>query len=223
MKLQIDCTYCGKEDGGTKDHVPPKCLFPKPRPSNLVTVPCCDTCRKTQGEDDEYFMRMIMIREELSGSETASLVREKVHRSFDRAKMKGFISSFARQMIGIHVETSSGLYLGIWPGYHADLQRLCRVVTRTTRGLYSELLGTSLPPSGHCESYALEGFQQADLEFKSQLVLMMHEVKTGVHRVIGDGVYEVWAKNNVDTPQASFWMHVFYGKVVFLSLTIPFE
>jgi len=38
------CVYCGKKLPLTKDHIPPKNLYSKPRPSNLITVPCCEKC-----------------------------------------------------------------------------------------------------------------------------------------------------------------------------------
>jgi hypothetical protein len=58
------CIYCGKRKGTTKDHVPPKCLFPLPKPSNLVAVPCCYVCKKTYEKDDEP------VRNPLSSLET---------------------------------------------------------------------------------------------------------------------------------------------------------
>lgn len=48
------CIYCGKTAEDV-DHVPPKCLFQKPRPSGLVKVPCCKKCNRRFGIDDEYF------------------------------------------------------------------------------------------------------------------------------------------------------------------------
>jgi 5-methylcytosine-specific restriction endonuclease McrA len=49
------CIYCGAAEDLTVDHVPPKNLFPKPRPSDLITVPACRTCNKSYERDDDYF------------------------------------------------------------------------------------------------------------------------------------------------------------------------
>ena len=48
------CIYCAVEPGTSLDHVPPRNLFPKPRPANLPAVPCCERCRRTQLLDDEF-------------------------------------------------------------------------------------------------------------------------------------------------------------------------
>ncbi len=38
----------------TRDHVPPKCIFPDPLPANLITVPCCYSCNNGFSKDDEF-------------------------------------------------------------------------------------------------------------------------------------------------------------------------
>jgi hypothetical protein len=50
-----ECVYCGEQRERTRDHVPPLCLFSKPRPSDLITVPCCAYCNGEFQKDDEYF------------------------------------------------------------------------------------------------------------------------------------------------------------------------
>src|SRR5271168_5407862 len=49
------CIYCGDARELTRDHVPPRCLFSKPRPNDLVTVPCCVACNRALSRHDEYF------------------------------------------------------------------------------------------------------------------------------------------------------------------------
>ena len=52
-----ECYLCGKkasqtaEGTLTREHLPPKNLFP----SHLITVPCCLTCNNQASNDDEYF------------------------------------------------------------------------------------------------------------------------------------------------------------------------
>ncbi len=50
----LNCIYCGRpaEDG---DHVPPQCIFPRPLPADLITVPSCRVCNRRFSVDDEYF------------------------------------------------------------------------------------------------------------------------------------------------------------------------
>lgn len=56
--MKTQCVYCGTSNPETKDHIPPKNLFPQPRPE-LVTVPCCEKCHKPTSLDDEIFRNML--------------------------------------------------------------------------------------------------------------------------------------------------------------------
>lgn len=50
-----ECAYCNCV-ATTRDHVPPKLLIQKPRPSNLKTVPSCELCNLEASLDEEYFL-----------------------------------------------------------------------------------------------------------------------------------------------------------------------
>lgn len=47
------CYLCGSPNPTTRDHVPPRGFFPEPRPSNLITVPCCINCNNGCSLDDQ--------------------------------------------------------------------------------------------------------------------------------------------------------------------------
>ena len=66
-KLGI-CPFCAKEKYLTDDHIPPKNLFPKPRPNTLITVPGCDECNRGNSKDDEYFRLMINMNHAVDGN-----------------------------------------------------------------------------------------------------------------------------------------------------------
>jgi hypothetical protein len=54
-----DCIYCGSTTEPTRDHVPPRAVFPKPRPTNMVTVPACRACNAAAGADDDHFATVL--------------------------------------------------------------------------------------------------------------------------------------------------------------------
>ncbi|HHJ18322.1 MAG TPA: hypothetical protein ENJ84_00590 [Gammaproteobacteria bacterium] len=49
------CAICGTNEATTVDHVPPKGIFPRPRPSNLITVPAWLACNNSASDFDEAF------------------------------------------------------------------------------------------------------------------------------------------------------------------------
>ncbi len=102
--------YCGVAPGRTGDHVPPRSLFPLPRPSNLVKVPCCEACRTTQSIDDEYFKNMIVMRHDVAGSEAGRRLLDSVHKALFRPRGRGFAVGLIRSARDVEIRTSGGLY-----------------------------------------------------------------------------------------------------------------
>ena len=59
--MKDTCTYCGGV-AGSRDHIPPKNLFPKPRTNDLISVPSCVGCNKAFSKDDEYLRFVLTMR-----------------------------------------------------------------------------------------------------------------------------------------------------------------
>jgi hypothetical protein len=71
------CYLCKAKENLTKDHIPPENLFPKPRPGNLITVPCCRPCNDSYSKLDEQFRAFItsQVNVSITGKE---MMRQKV-------------------------------------------------------------------------------------------------------------------------------------------------
>jgi hypothetical protein len=117
------CVYCGELRELTSDHVPPRCLFSKPRPS-LVTVPCCQVCNREFGKYDEYFRLAITtgIDREAFPRENADSVR--AINNLNRAESQGF----ALRMLRDYLPNPGRLKI--------DKERIKVVLYRITRGLF---------------------------------------------------------------------------------------
>ncbi len=72
------CCYCGVEEATTKDHIPPKSIFTRPRPSDLITVPCCFKCNNDASKTDEGFMAYLGMHVARQGGEAERLFKEAV-------------------------------------------------------------------------------------------------------------------------------------------------
>ena len=84
-KTQKSCTYCGYHGKLTVDHIPPKGLFGKPLPPNLMTVPACDKCHKSTTDDDEYFRTVIALRDDVYDHPDVQSVLPRVMWAFEQA------------------------------------------------------------------------------------------------------------------------------------------
>jgi hypothetical protein len=111
-----ECVYCGRVGAITDDHIPPRNLFAKPRPSNLIKVPSCRECHgenKQVSQDDEYFRLMLTLREDTADHPDVKKILPIVLKSLARPDKVGFAKSLLKNMKEVNVRTRSGLYLGV--------------------------------------------------------------------------------------------------------------
>jgi hypothetical protein len=214
------CIYCGVREGTTKDHVPPKNLFSIPRP-NLVTVPCCYPCRQGQSLDDEYFVRMIAMRRDVADNPSAAFAIDAVHRSFTKPHKIGFTRALLESINEFPVYTPAGLYLGHATSYDVDLQRLCKVIERTTRGLYFHEFKARLPHDHRCVTYALDGFASAGSKVNATIGPVLDHALSGKKRTFGNNAFSYWVQRLDGPNSTTLWVFHVYGCVGFMAFTMP--
>lgn len=134
------CTYCGEAALVTRDHIPPVSLFPKPRPSNLVTVPSCRKCNSGASMDDEYFRLNLSIRHSAKRPLSKSIA-DAALRGLGRDQHTRFRKTFFQGVREVDIKTLDGIYIERSGAYDVDLARLDKVAMRIVRGPYFHCLG----------------------------------------------------------------------------------
>jgi hypothetical protein len=132
--MPVLCAICGLSPGTTKDHIPPKNLYPKPIDNdiNLNTVPACSSCNNGSSSDDEIFKVLI-------GMETGEYQRDpqKIIDSLaatvgKNARVSGQIFSTKRRVLaGLR-----GPILEPAVSVHFDFKPYERVISRMVRALH---------------------------------------------------------------------------------------
>ncbi|HSL84151.1 MAG TPA: hypothetical protein VLF66_15370 [Thermoanaerobaculia bacterium] len=138
------CAICGKVKETGREHVPPRGLFLKPRPTNTLTVPLCSGCNHSYHLDDEYF-RVYVAAGATPGTKLMRLWKEKVvGSSLARSGgLKGRLQDEYDQL----VEHAAKNPLELFGGGHLppellplvqgfDAKRINRVVAKIVRCLY---------------------------------------------------------------------------------------
>ena len=138
------CVYCGSAPATTHDHVPPKNLFPRPRPQ-LITVPSCAEHNKGAAKDDEYFRLSVVVNKDAAFHPAAHQSWQTTYRGLQRPQASGFKLAFLKSLEQAPVFSRGGLYLGETMTYAVDSKRQAQVVARTIRGLYYDQTGRILP------------------------------------------------------------------------------
>ena len=124
------CIYCGSKEDITRDHSPPKALFPEPRPSNMLTVPSCRKCNESFAKDDQYFSDKLIMCAPISQNPNAQQVKQKFFRSLIKPEAEGYKHLHLRDIANIDIITPSGIYLGTSPAIKIDDKRIKRVAKR---------------------------------------------------------------------------------------------
>jgi hypothetical protein len=143
--IRAECGYCGSTDRITRDHVPPKGLFPAPRTPDLVTVPACEACNQGFKRDDEYFVTSLELGDAVRKTREGKQLAEKVLRSLQRPAATGFATMVAAQ---IQLSDIAAPQLDLPRGMHGfvlDAVRLRKTAERITKGLLFHTTGRRLP------------------------------------------------------------------------------
>jgi hypothetical protein len=206
----------------TDDHVPPEALFPKPRPSNLVTVPSCLDCNQGASKDDEYFRLMISMRHDTGDHPAVKRILPALYRSLEKPKKRGFRQAVFNSIRTVDIMTATGIYVGAASAYNVDLPRLDRVAARITRGLYFHESGMRVPEDFHVKAHSLDGFDWIDSSLNAQLSDMLGRVLNSTPpRILGENVFAYWFQPTIDNSMASLWVLKFYERVIFFAMVVP--
>jgi hypothetical protein len=221
-RLPKICAYCGSPDVTSRDHVPPDDLFPDPKPSDLITVPCCAGCHADTSKDDENFRLRLCLSEQVGDHPDAAANRDIVFRSLHRREAERLKHSFLNDIRPVSVFSQGGIFIGQQTGYNAELARIYRVVSRTVRGLFFFETHRVLRKDYDAEVFCndrLSAQPASDLETLQQTILIpLTQIQP---KVIGNNVFSYRVHLDTTDPDLSVWALLFYGGVPFLVFTWP--
>lgn len=205
------CLYCGKNEGATKDHVPPQGLFPDPKPTTLLTVPSCLPCNQGYMLDDEYF-RIAMTSESAYRDANATAVwktkvlpRLKKDPPIVRPNRHPLREKIAKNMVKANVITKAGIKTGEVLMMPFEIARVERVVKRIVQGLlwglYKRRLSSGTP---------MEVFIRPKIDGMEDILYRLEA------RSIGE-IFKYRHGLTVDGSDNSLWWLQFYGVRILLS------
>jgi hypothetical protein len=194
------CVLCGKEKATTKDHVPPKGIFPRPRPNDLIKVPACFKCNNFDASNDEIFRVYLSIHVGVDKPSSKALWENHAFKSIkhNRRLQRTLING----MKPVYVRSPSGIFVGKETGVLWDSKAHDTVINRTVRGLYFYHYSEILPP----ESLIKVNWHQV-------LTKEMEEMSRGWKEYsIANGDFQYRYGRVEEFPGKSLWLFQFYEK-----------
>ena len=208
------CTYCNSI-ADTKDHVPPKLIFPKPRP-NLITVPACSSCNQQASKDDEYFRLATALEEKSSEHPDFPKVYRQIIRSLSRPEAPGFRSAFQKSLNSYDIFSQGGICVKTSHGYEVEKTRVNRVIERVTRGLFLDTFGRRL--SVETSVTATPG---RDFSDPGAMAFVRDMLRTGSPwRCLGNSTFCWRYTTCAEEGDTSAWLYLVFGSVSFFGITI---
>ncbi len=141
--MKASCVYCPSKDAPTRDHIPPRGFFPEKIPTNLniITVPCCERCRKEQKDDE--FIRNVLTSVEIveDHPSISSDVSARRNRSIWNAPSKGL--ELFEIIKRVEVVSPGGIYLGDRYAFKLRNPRVDKFMERVTRAVIFDAHGQS--------------------------------------------------------------------------------
>lgn len=212
------CVYCGRYARLSSDHIPPKGIFGKPRPNNLVTVPSCRGCNQAASKDDEYFQLMLSARYDSGEHPDAEQASSAVLRGLRKRQKAGFRRAVLGAVEDVDVFTPAGIYAGRHGILNVDLDRLGRVAERVIKGLYYHHSGRVLEDTYKARAWELSGFGDNATAW-SYLDKFTSALLDSEPNVIGEQTFAYRFLMLDENPCFSAWLLTFYGVVNFFGIT----
>jgi hypothetical protein len=187
-----ECYLCGRHAMLTKDHLPPKCFFARPRPSNLITVGSCERCNNQASQDDEKARLIIAFSAPWSKSpEGRALLTETIE--FLRTKRPKMLKRLQESVMPVDIGQGHKFAMGI----ALEAEPFERVFERIARGLYFREKGHRLPDNVELTVIRFKWDEHYPVKFQGT-----QSVDIGPMTLVWDFAH--------DSPYAAVWRFEFY-------------
>jgi len=210
------CCFCGSS-AQTKDHIPPDCIFPDPKPQHLITVPACTCCNQESSLDDEYF-RFVIATANPDSPHTKFIAQKIIKRA---RKKPALLQHLMRNSVKVNVYSEGGIFLEERPAFKYDKTRVQKTVDKIVRGLFWLEQGYILGKNYKVREFILylpsPNKNPPVPDEKSQAAILSLPRKR-----VGDGkVFAYRCAIDLQNPNITGWFLEFYETTLIVTMTVP--
>ena len=213
------CAYC-EAAATTRDHIPPRGIFPRPWPSDLITVPSCEDCNGGASLGDEVFRLSLVLRAEVKDHPQAAEVLKTAMRGLKRTERPNLRRDILASTRDVEQYSPGGIYLGNSKEYSLPLKRIVEVLNRIARGLYFHHVGERLPKEYSVVSRPAQSLNFSDESAVDSLRELVGLTNPQVFSV-ADGAFKYRFGLCEDDRVGSFWVFSFFETFAFVAFTNP--
>ncbi len=185
----------------------------------MITVPCCNNCNKSFSKDDEYFMLMTIIREELSENGEIIKLLPKINRMLSRKEAEGMTKALINSIKRKVFKTPSGIILPPAEVIEVEQDRLNKVVKRIISGLIKVVIKDD--EKKDIVVFPLEFIKPTDLYGMNLMFSkLLPAVEKQTVNTIGNGdVFGFQFVSPKENNKMYLWKLYFYKQIVYIGIS----
>lgn len=128
------CAFCGSTGLLTRDHIPPKGLFPDPKPSNLITVKARTKCNNGSKKDDQYFVNILSLDARSDEGASREIALKSI-RGLNDERSEKYKRSIINNPTLLNIQIPSGEIIEGAIQLPCNYERLQKTASKIARGL----------------------------------------------------------------------------------------
>lgn len=205
------CFLCGKEGADTRDHIPPRGIFPLRPEGQLITVPAHKMCNAKYQKDDELF-RNLIIGASYRTKEGKTAWQKQVVESWK--SNPGAKKELQDLLFTAYINDEKNRSLIPVNAIKMDVNLVERQVQRWTRGLYYKKFQKPLPQISEIKvdkltfpEYSISSFEK--YLFNKKIRILWHHIEPNVFS------YTLITSNEAE--DIGFAIFVFFKTEVYLA------
>jgi hypothetical protein len=205
------CYYCGGAST-SKEHVPPKCIYEPPRPTDLITVPSCAKHNNHKSGDDLYLKTYILFAASNQPSDIVNKRLETIYQRLSRDESLGFLKKIMRSARTVPKISPAGVICGVEREFEYDPARMHRIFEAICRGIFYDQHKQMMPEKAVFERpYIYEG-NNPNIEWISSVLPTSRSVGNG--RIFRYSYGQLHSR-----PEEMVWNLIFYNTVKVVCMT----
>ena len=202
------CCICGIRAATTVEHVPPRCIFPPPRPNDTITVPACKECNESTSVEDEEFRVVVSM---FAGKETPEAARLWLSKTLPTVQNNRRLLRKAKASLKPAYLKSKGGIIFDKRDIVAWDDSPSKVIEKTVRGLYFHHYGEILADR---VSVKINQVRSITME-KAQCLDSLNAM------TVGENQFLCRYHRANDEPLASVWFMMFQKGLMVIAFTNP--
>lgn len=216
------CYFCDAP-ASSKEHVPPRCLFPEVKDvpdgtnlrKNLITVPSCELHNSAKSEDDTYLM-MVLVSYFQNNEAAHNHIGSKVRRAW--ARDQKLASTVVKNLQQVQVAGE------LRHAYEVDTDRLDRSLELVAHALHFHLFKLRVTNPYRAISYPLAQFEGSHANYvnlgRARILAMAERMLTGLP-ISGDNKEIFWFQVSPEVNGTHVMRMCFYEAFVVVALSSP--